>query len=217
MPFFTDDFIGGTMAMNAEEIGAYLLLLIHQWNSGEIDGDDASLAQLARCSPARLKRVLAKFERSKSGGYMNKRLEQVRNERIAYIQRQVENGKKGGSLKRAYTHRLSEPQSSLEPNHTHSNSNSNSNSIPTANPNSNERESGIVNNPPTLTQCIEASSTIGMQADEVEAFHAYYDSQGWRKANGQPVTNLRSALQNWKIRQQTHAKQNNERPKATIS
>jgi len=72
-------------------------------------------------------------------------------------------------------------------------------------------------NPPTLTQCIEASSAIGMPTEEVEAFHAYYDSQGWRKSNGQPVTNLRSALQNWKIRQQTHAKQNNERPKATIS
>jgi hypothetical protein len=55
-------------------------------------------------------------------------------------------------------------------------------------------------NQPTISDCIQAAEAIGMKREDVEAFHAHYDSQGWKKGNGQPITNIRSALTAWKNR-----------------
>lgn len=57
-------------------------------------------------------------------------------------------------------------------------------------------------NPPTFQDCVTAAASIGMSEGEIEEFHAYYDSQNWTKGNGRPATNLRSLLQNWKLKGQ---------------
>lgn len=51
----------------------------------------------------------------------------------------------------------------------------------------------------TLEQCLASASVIGMAKPEAEAFFHYWNSIDWKKKGGQPIGNLASALQLWKI------------------
>ena len=55
-------------------------------------------------------------------------------------------------------------------------------------------------NRPTLAQVTEYSQSRGSKSDP-EAFFAYYDSQGWITARGNPVTNWKSLYVNWEKRE----------------
>lgn len=51
MQLYVSDFIGDTLHLSAEQIGAYMLLLMAMWNAGgELPDDDAKLARIARMS-----------------------------------------------------------------------------------------------------------------------------------------------------------------------
>jgi uncharacterized protein YdaU (DUF1376 family) len=69
--FYADDFLAGTADMTQPEVGAYILLLCHQWGRGAIPSDPARAALIAKGEvPAH---VMAKFPNGK-----NERLERVR-------------------------------------------------------------------------------------------------------------------------------------------
>lgn len=74
------DFIVGVVYMSAEEIGAYQLLLDHQWDQGgRLPKDFRKLARMAHLSPRRFRQLwestlAEKFEED-SGGYFNARLD----------------------------------------------------------------------------------------------------------------------------------------------
>lgn len=57
LPLFTDAFIADTMHLNAEETGAYLMLLMVAWRSPDcgVPDDDVKLAHYARVSERRWK------------------------------------------------------------------------------------------------------------------------------------------------------------------
>lgn len=101
MPLFVDDFVGGTLAMGADEIGAYTLLLLYQWSNGYIEADQQAIERIARCEYAKLRRVLAKFDRDANGNLVNRRCEQVRTERIRFLEKQRLNSAKGADARRA--------------------------------------------------------------------------------------------------------------------
>ena len=94
LPLYVDDFIGGTIHMGADEVGAYLLLLAYQWSGGLIEDDPIVIERVSRCSYERLGRVLRKFE-SKDGFLFNRRLEAIRRERVAYVKSRSKNASKG--------------------------------------------------------------------------------------------------------------------------
>lgn len=48
MPLFVADYLADTQHLNAEEHGAYLLLLMHQWQHGSIPDDEELLSRIAR-------------------------------------------------------------------------------------------------------------------------------------------------------------------------
>jgi uncharacterized protein YdaU (DUF1376 family) len=219
MPFFVDDFMGGTMHMGAEEIGAYVLLLLHQWNNGIIEDDQQAIERVARCEYSSLTRVLRKFERTDDGHLQNRKCEEVRIQREWYMEKQRKNaiagakarwraenagGNAGGNAgSNAVGHAKTCP----------SNSNSNSNSITNSNSKEGEgagaparppKKQDFASNPPSIDDCCDLAAMIGMSRESVEEFHAYYDSQGWRKGNGQPITNIRSAMTSWKIKGQRY-------------
>jgi len=79
--FYADDFLGGVADMTQAEVGAYILLLCHQWGRGEIplDAERAALITKGPISP----HVLAKFPNGK-----NARLEKVRQEQAEYREKQ---------------------------------------------------------------------------------------------------------------------------------
>src|SRR5215207_4369418 len=48
MPFFPADFVGDTLHLSTEEIGAYMLLICHYWRAGGLPDSDEHLARIAR-------------------------------------------------------------------------------------------------------------------------------------------------------------------------
>jgi uncharacterized protein YdaU (DUF1376 family) len=204
MPLYLDRFLGGTMHFGADEIGAYILLIAHQWQYGQVENDQAMIERVARCEYGRLRRVLAKFDKTSEGHLVNSVCDKVRRDREDWIKQQSERGKKGMAAR--WGSKGNEGNSggynggySERNNHTDTDTDT-----IYLQPSSKEGEGAGAphHNPPSLEKCIEMASMIGLTREQVEAFHAHYDSQGWRKGNGQPVTNIRSALQAWRIREQ---------------
>lgn len=92
--FYADDFIAGVVDMTQKEVGAYILLLAHGWNTHGLDASDFSrLKRLAKGDIS--KHVLAKFK-LKNGKLFNKRQEEERKIQSAFRRKQAENGAKGG-------------------------------------------------------------------------------------------------------------------------
>ena len=60
--------------------------------------------------------------------------------------------------------------------------------------------------PKTFDAVAEYAAPQGVRTDEARAFWDYYDSQGWCKANGMPVLNWKSLLNQWKRRGETMGK-----------
>ena len=109
--FYADDFIAGTADMSAEEVGAFIRLLCHQWSKGSIPADEDRSGRIAGLlgSPS-LRYVMAKFSPCVDGQLRNNRLELVRAESAKYRAKQVESGKAGASK------RWSNPQNPSDPN-----------------------------------------------------------------------------------------------------
>ncbi|MBZ9756399.1 DUF1376 domain-containing protein [Mesorhizobium sp. ESP6-5] len=68
MQLYVSDFIGDTLQLSTEQIGAYMLLLMAMWNAGgSLPDDDARLARVARLPLKRWRAIsaelLAFFER----------------------------------------------------------------------------------------------------------------------------------------------------------
>lgn len=59
VPFHIGDFLSGTIHMDAEQIGAYMMLIIAHYNAGEqgIPNDDRQLATIAKVSPRIWKKI----------------------------------------------------------------------------------------------------------------------------------------------------------------
>ncbi|BCG71963.1 hypothetical protein MesoLj113a_31210 [Mesorhizobium sp. 113-1-2] len=78
MQLYVSDFVGDTLQLSTEQIGAYMLILMAMWNAGgRLPDDDAKLARVARLSLKRWRAIsgdlLTFFERE-SGEIGHKRL-----------------------------------------------------------------------------------------------------------------------------------------------
>ncbi|MBZ9799292.1 YdaU family protein [Mesorhizobium sp. ES1-4] len=78
MQLYVSDFVGDTLQLSTEQIGAYMLLLMAMWNAGgSLPDDDARLARVARLPLKRWRAIsadmLAFFERE-GGEIGHKRL-----------------------------------------------------------------------------------------------------------------------------------------------
>lgn len=58
MQLYVSDFIGDTLSLSTEQIGAYMLLLMAMWNAGgKLPADEAKLARVARMSVKKWKAI----------------------------------------------------------------------------------------------------------------------------------------------------------------
>jgi uncharacterized protein YdaU (DUF1376 family) len=58
MQLYVSDFVGDTLSLSTEQIGAYMLLLMAMWNAGgRLPDDDAKLARVARLSVKRWRAI----------------------------------------------------------------------------------------------------------------------------------------------------------------
>lgn len=78
MPLWVSDFLGDTMDLDASEIGAYMLLLMAQWNrdGGSLPNDSEKLKRICRCGRGwpKVWGVLERFFQTDENGIYSKRL-----------------------------------------------------------------------------------------------------------------------------------------------
>jgi uncharacterized protein YdaU (DUF1376 family) len=96
--FYPNDYIGGTLGMTLEEKGAYMELLILQFNKGHFTIEQAQ--KLLNGSFEKLWPVVKeKFEEDETRGFFNERLEIEKDKRKNFNTKQKERGSKGGRPK----------------------------------------------------------------------------------------------------------------------
>jgi len=103
MPLWVSDFLGDTMDLDATEIGAYMLLLMAQWNrdGGSLPNDSEKLKRICRCGRGwpKVWGVLERFFQTDEQGVYSKRL-RLEATSVA-LKREVNshNGSRGGNAK----------------------------------------------------------------------------------------------------------------------
>ena len=84
--FYADDFIGGTVVLTAEDVGAYMRLLCYQWGNGAIPSRKELVDRIAGCVVG--SDVMSKFTDGK-----NPRMEREREKQAEYRLQQSAKGK----------------------------------------------------------------------------------------------------------------------------
>ncbi len=104
MPMFWGDYLRDTGHLSTQEHGAYLLLIGHYWTTGKpLPDNDVQLARIARLSSAvwgRMRAVIAAFFTISDGLWMHGRIEIELANAAKFLDKQAENGRKGGRPKK---------------------------------------------------------------------------------------------------------------------
>ncbi|WP_027059847.1 YdaU family protein [Mesorhizobium loti] len=101
MQLYVSDFVGDTLQLSTEQIGAYMLLLMAMWNAGgSLPDDDAKLARVARLSLKRWRAISADlmtfFERE-GGEIGHKRLTRELHKALVKSEARAAAGARGGA------------------------------------------------------------------------------------------------------------------------
>jgi uncharacterized protein YdaU (DUF1376 family) len=198
-PFYHDLFNRSTAGWAADRVGAYILLLNHQWQNDGIPTDKDELLFIAKCTPETLDKVLLKFSQEKNGKLYNKKMEIVRKEQIEKYEKRANAGKQGGIAK---YQNLSNAKAMLKQNV--------SKSLPLKNKNKSiiNNTVGEVFTKPTWNEVgnyifkhlLEKNVTPDKQKVQAEAnsFVDYYESKGWLVGKT-PMRNWQAAARRWVI------------------
>jgi uncharacterized protein YdaU (DUF1376 family) len=97
-PLYWQRFKIGTFEMKADEVGAYILLLIYEWDKGFLPEDRQELLKISKVSDKKLEKVLKKFQLIENK-YFNETLEVIRIEQSEKHAKNSERGQKGAKVK----------------------------------------------------------------------------------------------------------------------
>jgi uncharacterized protein YdaU (DUF1376 family) len=113
--FYADDFLAGVADMTQAEVGAYVLLLCHQWNRGSAPVEPERQQLLAKGSVSA--HVLAKFKLQEDGTLKNERLEREREKQARYRASQSEKGLRSAESRREprLNHGLNNGSTAVQP------------------------------------------------------------------------------------------------------
>lgn len=75
MPWYVADFVADTLHLSAAQTGSYMLLIGHYWQHGELPGDDAALARVARMTPAEWRKAKPAIAAFFHDGWHHKRID----------------------------------------------------------------------------------------------------------------------------------------------
>ncbi|PZM07599.1 YdaU family protein [Rhizobium tubonense] len=114
MPLHTDSYLADTTHLNAQEHGAYLLLLMVAWRSAglHLPDDDKLLARYAKVDPrtwAHLKAVIMSFWELSDGFWTQKKQQKVWDDVSKRVNANRANGPLGGRPKSLKTHKTGKP------------------------------------------------------------------------------------------------------------
>lgn len=103
--FYANDFTSGTVDLSTEDVGAYIRLLCYQWEKGAIPSDMTAQSRIAGLTTLRMRgtwgRIKRHFSDAPSGGFVNRRLERVRQGMLAYRKKQSDKGKASAANRKA--------------------------------------------------------------------------------------------------------------------
>lgn len=125
--FYASDFLTSTQSWDVHEVGIYIRLLSNQWVNYKLPNSTERLARIAGCEHEEFKKAWVilgfKFLVGEDGFLRNPRLEQVREEKSSFLEKQRLNGLKGGRPKKE------------NPNHNPDETQTKPNTKPKQNPN----------------------------------------------------------------------------------
>ncbi|OBQ73350.1 YdaU family protein [Mesorhizobium erdmanii] len=122
MQLYVSDFVGDTLQLSTEQIGAYMLILMAMWNAGgRLPDDDAKLARVARMSLKRWRALsgdlLTFFERE-AGEIGHKRLTRELHKALVKSEARAAAGARGGAATALKTKAYAEPNAGALPRHS---------------------------------------------------------------------------------------------------
>lgn len=188
--FYAADFIVGTAAMTAEDVGVYMRLLCYQWEHESLPDDERALSQLAGTRKKISSFVLSKFTKGDDGKLRNARLESERKKQADFRESRKTNARKrwDGSTSK----------NDARASEVHSDSTCKTDALLSPSSSSDikrERESA---RPLDLAEAQEfGKSQPGWTEQVIQDWFLYRDSQGWVKNSGVPIANWRSDLTQW--------------------
>lgn len=218
-PLYADDFLAGTADMTAEEVGAYMRLLCHQWSKGSIPADEERAGRMAGLlgSPS-LRYVLAKFGPCDDGCLRNARLEQVRAEQSAFRSKQAESGRVGASKRWGGRRNDGDPISypNSKPMATPLETPMANGCPPSPSPSPDiqrERDNmrGRDESWPKLADVKEVAAMRGVPPDIAEAFWNHFESQGWQTKDGLPIVRWQPKLASWWSNEQSRREKDRQK------
>lgn len=96
LPLYYNDISGSTQDWTDEEFGAYMRLLIYQWDKGFIPLEMQRLKRIAESVEKNWPVLCQKFTPGQDGLLQNSVMEKIRIEREKFLRHQTDNGKLGG-------------------------------------------------------------------------------------------------------------------------
>lgn len=199
--FYASDFIMGTMLMSAEEVGGYIRLLCWQWEQGELPSDVDQLARISGLQVKKLTPVLKKFEATERGGFLNKRLEEVRLQREHFIEVQRLNGSKGGRPKKPMENpSVSNGLTQTKPEKTLPSPSPSPSPItnpPLAPQGESAGASGAQKAKGTLAELRAFAQELGLPESDGEFMFNHWTANGWKNGNA-PSKDWRAGMRKWK-------------------
>lgn len=194
--FYPGDYVSGTMGMTFEEKGAYMDLLMLQFNRGHMN------THMIQHTVGHLwEQVKCKFIQDDEGLWFNVRLDFEKEKRKTFTESRRNNIKPKEKPKKEHSYE------------THMNTHMNSH-MENENENINK---DIINNKSkcNFEEVLEyISIRLGTEQGKTEAqkFFNYYESNGW-KVGKNPMKNWKAAANNWITNSNTYAKgtTNNQR------
>jgi uncharacterized protein YdaU (DUF1376 family) len=201
--FYYEDFLSGVKYFNTEEIGAYILLLIYQWEFNYVVIDEKSIKKITKISKKKCEKVLEKFIETSPGKFQNLRLEIEREKYVKFINKQCSNGSKGGR-----------PSKNENPKETQKKPNNNPDINPDINPEKPTARNSYSNTDVLLpiTHNSEDTNVSKAHAPELKAveeifwqmgvtdkgpamhFFGHYEARGWCTESGVPLGTSARAL-----------------------
>lgn len=171
--FYPGDWLGGTMCFTLEEKGAYLELLILQFNQGKFTEAQAK-HMLSKCEASVWQNIKHKFI-NKGGYYYQERLQSEIEKRRNFSQSRKNNAL-GSNKPKTYAEHMEDENENI---------------------NENKKETKIEKIiPPKIENVIKHFEEKGSSKDNANRFFNYYESNGWKVGKNKMV-NWHSAVANW--------------------
>lgn len=192
--FYADDFLAGTMTMTNEERGAYISLLCLQWSKGFVT--ELDIQRMCHGMPTHCQGICqSKFEIGEDGHYRNRRLEKERT-------KQKERSEKQRDIANLRWNKNANALPEHMPDYAKAYAESVPEScFPSPSPSpivkiQADKPPRVRFQKPTVEELTAEAMKIGLPVTEVDKFHNYYESNGW-KVGKNPMKSWPAALRNW--------------------